>query len=386
MAINISDGTFLAPYSSDMLETHCTGTTYKTGFDGAWEGSRVEGFDIPKFHKRMKAGELLPATSWTKFTVKGDIQGSRNYTRLDSGGTVICEHSQDFPITNHFWFTAIPGGNPGKVDLTEAELLSKIDSDVYDMVVTRALVSLSSSKHDTLTFVAELAKTVAMFRNLGQNLARFLKTHSPAEIASMWLEGRYGWRTLVYDLQAIDEALDHIDRSSKFWSANSGFEVKETEVWSGSYVNIGCLLGCNTSIEWDINYRGFARGTVKPPSFGGNLAITAWEIVPFSFVIDWFLNIGQKIALMANSALSADYTSHYGVKVTARLVSTSSMWEQSQDLPGYRIISNSATATTVGELLYRRQHTPGLTPKFEVNLDGFKVADIIALVYQLWSR
>lgn len=387
MTIDITKGTFSPEVHTFYEYRTCGAPTAKTGYKtDQWSGEHVVGVSTPRFHKRMREGELMPASPWTKFTVSGIVQGSRSYRYVNPSGVTDCTYTQDKAHINAFDFTPIEiDGSDGKVAIFEQELIDQINPLTVDSVVTRALVNLASPKHDSLTFLAELTKVVSMFRNVGGGLANFMRNKSPVEIASLWMEGRYGWRTFVFDLQSISDALDHIDREGKFWAAKAGFSTTHTVSTSGSYSNVANILGNYTSVTYEINYLGYGRSLMRPPSFGGNLAVTAYEIVPFSFVLDWFLDIGQKIALLASGALDADFVSHYGVKVQAQLSSNTSVWVANTSNDAIHMDNADASALSFATLLYRRAHTPSVTPNFQISLDTFKVADIIAMVINAFS-
>jgi hypothetical protein len=334
----------------------------------------------------MRAGELLPSTYWQKFKISGTFTGYRYYSHYDSSGVKDCEYSQSQPITNHFTFTP-DWGDSGVVVLEQKDLLQYIDYDIADTVVSNALQKLLSPTHDTATFLAELAKVVAMFKNAGRDLISLVTKPTWKKVANAELGGRYGWRTLAYDLEAIDEAIEHLSKTSPFWTERAGMSSSIQQEIVGQRTVFGNVLEQRTVMDIDISYRGIARGIVKPPSFGGNAAVTAWELIPYSFVIDWFFNIGTKISMIAGGFLTADFVSHYGIKVSVKSVCTASLVQASSDYTDNFVFqSSNGVARVNAELIVRRPYRPSLIPKFLIKLDAFKVVDIIALVYQALTR
>jgi hypothetical protein len=200
------------------------------------------------------------------------------------------------------------------------------------------------------------------------------------------LEWRYGWRQLLFDCQDIEDALNHISRESHFWKSTSGNTTTLPISRVGTWVPVGNTLECVTTGTVTVSYRGVGRSVTKPPSFGGNVAVTLWEIVPFSFVIDWFINIGQKIAYLSTCVGNGGDTSHYGLMVECKTQSVTSLVSVNTSHPGFHFESQYALAEVQSTLILRDGYTPSLIPSISVHLDKFKVADIIALVIQAWSR
>jgi hypothetical protein len=282
------------------------------------------------------------------------------------------------------WTFTPTSGKEGKVLFTDGELASKLDNDLIDNVVAEAVVALRSSQHDTLTFLAELGKVKKTLLTVGDSLIRILRTGSLSSVAAAWLEGRYAWRTILYDLQSIDKALKHLDKESGFWETRKGNSATIEDSWDGQYTNTGNLLGCTTELSYNISYRGIARGTVKTPSFGGDLLVTGYELVPFSWILDWFLDLGTKIQLFSSALGNPNDTSHYGIRVHATGKSNAYViTPDSYSGSGYYVFNkSSATATFEAELVLRAPYTPSYIPNWVLNFDTSKLRDITALLAQ----
>jgi len=123
-----------------------------------------------------------------------------------------------------------------------------------------------------------------------------------------WLEYAYGWRPLVQDVfdQTQNLANFLIDRSPAMRYAEGSAktvkqysEVTQTHpMWTNSRMcttENRVRIGCWFTLERD-----------PFNSFGiNNPALIAWELVPFSFVVDWFLPIGNFLeSLTATQGLS----------------------------------------------------------------------------------
>jgi hypothetical protein len=237
-----------------------------------------------------------------------------------------------------------------------------------------------------MTFLAELSKTVRMFKEVLPKLKSYVlraQKFDTAEMANLWLQGRYGWRTLIYDINSIEQAITHLDKESGFWETRKGQSVTITDSWYGLRSTINNVLRCDTELSVDVSYRAIARGKVKPPSFGGNLLTTSWELLPYSFVVDWFLDIGSKIELISSALTNPSDVSHYGIKITANSLSQSSIEEANTPANSAFVFTvNDASAEISSTLVKRAPYDPSFIPNWQVNLDTYKVADIAALIYQ----
>lgn len=141
--------------------------------------------------------------------------------------------------------------------------------------------------------------------------------------ASTWLEYTYGWKPLLSDIYSSAEALASlgIEMSGAVRTAKSRFKNSKSDTWPYTVNQFSAKTNVTQtwSVEIEVEY-SIANGG---PSFSNvfglqNPATVVWELVPFSFVVDWFIPIGQSLA-----ALTAynDLNFHRGYKTTLRTYS-----------------------------------------------------------------
>lgn len=129
-------------------------------------------------------------------------------------------------------------------------------------------------------------------------------------LADSYLEYTFGWKPIASDLakaivgfQNLDEHLDLVP-----------FDVGASELYTGSdstfnmpqNPNVWCVLACRSkdSGTYQVRY----KGTVRTGAVNGSISVvqasrllpsdwlpTAWELIPYSFVADYFANIGEII-------------------------------------------------------------------------------------------
>jgi hypothetical protein len=118
---------------------------------------------------------------------------------------------------------------------------------------------------------------------------------------SAWLETRYGWRPTMYDIWGAAKASAHNQpKAGTLLVARAGTELN----WKSSEVSTGSYGGpCDrtwqrkTRVNGGVIYtpRDLSAAAWKRRCLGltlDNIPSTLWEIVPFSFVVDWFVGIG----------------------------------------------------------------------------------------------
>jgi hypothetical protein len=116
--------------------------------------------------------------------------------------------------------------------------------------------------------------------------------------SSVWLEIQYGWRPLLNDIyesaQAIEKAQDHSSKKTR---------CKGSSAWTDKAVNRYRFNRVDVIDKVNINVRGSyvvwfslpnSPRTLSQLGFT-NPAYLAWELTPFSFVVDWFIPIGNAL-------------------------------------------------------------------------------------------
>lgn len=115
-----------------------------------------------------------------------------------------------------------------------------------------------------------------------------------------WLELQYGWKPLLVDLHGAVQALAERDYHEHLITAkgvcripsNSSIYTEgeypcllETTGWEGTFVRLDACL------------RDEQLDRVRNLGLSNPLEI-AWEVIPYSFIVDWFLPIGDAIQAM----------------------------------------------------------------------------------------
>lgn len=246
-----------------------------------------------------------------------------------------------------------------------------------------AAAKLYSKGFDALTFGAELGKTAKMFRDVGKSLTKFSNLRAdPLAVADLWLQGRYGWRPLINDLQTLEKTVKKFDQSRQRYSAMQG-DVIFDNVSSNTDVDEGEVV-----MTWSQNHtvslsrRGTVVADIYPAKYRTNIYVTAWELVPYSFVVDWMYDVGTAIEAASFLTLASDYTAANGYKMT--FTSNESWAVKTWDPSFSGDISQSSTWEA--EYVSRKPVSVSSKPQLVNKLNKLKVLDSIALVLQRFKR
>jgi len=182
------------------------------------------------------------------------------------------------------------------------------------------LLEAGHSVNQILSHVATISKAVSAVKKgdivgaakalgvtVSGNLANKIKKRSK-QASDRWLELHFGWQPLVQDIGA---SIDTLNGTGKAASKDGTTHVHvTTRSGTTGQDHTSSFDGTNLShryFDWKVGVRMGAVVSVTNP----NLAIAnqmgfvnplsvAWEAVPFSFVVDWFSNVGQCLSAMTD--------------------------------------------------------------------------------------
>lgn len=277
-------------------------------------------------------------------------------------------------------------------------------SALIQQVSTECLSRIGRSDAANWENLAELNKTFAM---LESPLSSWFKFSRKAKIvtagmsaANAWLAYRYGIRPLV---SSVDETLKAYAKH-----ANSGvYDSRVTTRASGVLTAAGDDT-FDTPSTFDATYkytvlrkrtekvtvRAMSLDTIRVDAqyylgLGSKDLLTLpWELVPYSFVVDWFFNVGDFIGAISQSLYPASLGRCY--TVTTEQSETRTTLAQTPWNPVYQLDTQRKGKVTAECVLKARTPGlvgPGLVLKSDFRFDQLtRLADAFALSGQQLLR
>lgn len=187
---------------------------------------------------------------------------------------------------------------------------------------TECLLKLSSNKMQLAADLAEAVKTNDMVASLASDLARSLiafkrgnfgevarqlgltgrELASGATVSKRWLEYMYGWKPLYQSCHDLAQKAfeDSKDKDMIVYAKSSSPVSKSIEyVEDGVRFTETAKGGVKTQLSATISSPFIANlselGIINPLS-------VAWELMPYSFVVDWFIPVGNYLEAWSSLA------------------------------------------------------------------------------------
>jgi hypothetical protein len=145
-----------------------------------------------------------------------------------------------------------------------------------------------------------------------------------SNVPKKWLELQYGWKPLLSEVYGAAEALN--ERPQGDWRVTVKATRKENIKYNTSHNGIDMFYGsCEGYIGSFVRIDALPSNLalIKLASLGvTNPLLVGWELVPFSFVVDWMLPIGGYLesldALLgySSSGTYASYSAFMKIKIT----------------------------------------------------------------------
>lgn len=352
---------------------------------------------LDNFHKRKNAGELLPMTEYKcmkhSLTLGGPSEINYGFFNQPLGEerryNFRWTDGRSIPLNFHqvpMWTTW-----QNRIDN-----IIKDDLGVNPSVFTqRAAAKLYGRGWDGLTFLAEFHQVVRMFRGAAGQFIELIKQYigykrrhlgsadTPLKTFNQWLATRYGWRILLYDIEDINKLVDEIDKEA-LTRTKERVGQSFTHTVDNSYSrSLGVIYDVSDITEYDISVRGSIIADFMPSKVQLNPVVTTWELIPYSFVVDWFISIGTALEALSFLALNNLYTASYGYHVTAtRNVSVGTISYDPSWVNPWHAGLNEYTVKEEVEYKFRQPVSVSAIPSVRINLDWLKVTDLIALIGQ----
>lgn len=312
-----------------------TSSNWSTSLDTTYGGRKYlkEVWDVktPRFQSLLECGKFLPLNP---FTIR---------TSVDEILSMTFDHGR--------WFN--PGqcaANPGRKireifgPYTRNRPWSLSIPDVPDgtksAVVNAAVAEARNAVWDVLTDIAELRETIALFRSSAQTVfglsTRLAETASriarqtrkrPLKVfAELWLQYRYGWQPVVYSLQ---NAVETMNRDVPKWKKGRGYqEISDTLIDVEPFSGPSYAGEWSETLEFTQKVRGWAAAELMwQDNYRIDPLVTGYEVIPFSFIVDWFVDVGSWLEAISPFASGSTLGSCLSIQTSSKRMMFEHIWD-----------------------------------------------------------
>lgn len=362
-----------------------------TSYIGSVTTKTIEDVVTPGFTSLLKCGKFLPINPVDiNTTIETRYAGDGSHYSSYIGGCYRTQNTGPSWGDGAGWLMEIP----------------PYDSSLMNAASTSAIAEAKAGVFDALTWLAELKELRRLFRAQTQRLngvalkqarkawkqagnskkaRKRLRSRAgvAGEIfAGLWLEARFAWRPLVFSVEdGLAAFYKEFDKS--LYVVGSSQQVEELNLEDDLLEIRSCSLGDRYTTETIIGtrtYRSKAYAEVVNSTlarFQQDPLVTTWELIPYSFVSDYFFNIGdylQAISPFSGAKLRGESTS----------IKTSVVHQRFYDTTWGCVNQNEGShqGTSVKREIEHYYRFPGSGPAIEWNpkLTLPRVTDLVALV------
>lgn len=308
------------PSCSDLLQWRFNGGTSSWNNVSTGRFASMRDVTVPAFHKRSTKGEVFfnPCER-----VEIDIQPGSGYGGEVTATSLSCSPPYQYygkteyrldgslgRLTSGFGY---PQHSDGHLIAPSTIISSSALSSLRTEVSTACLSNIGKADSNLYESLAEADKLLGMLPGIfksGIDIARKRGFSSKAKsAASAYLAIRYGFLPVMKDVESILLGLKQISGRvrrtyrSQGSISSSSVTVSNSYGWSGMFT---CKQTFTHNEVYTIRAMSLCEYYATVLSNIGfttkGLLTVPWELVPYSFVVDWFVNVGDYIGALAPDA------------------------------------------------------------------------------------
>lgn len=337
------------------------GYYYVTSGNGVSQSGPVAASNYSVTCMAANPGDKVHPTAWSY-----NVDRSTNFNGYEQSfslvdGKLLSTRSGYIPVLMN---QPAPPNFTGELASAQAKALTKLNK------LVRGELDLSIA-------IAEAGKTAEMIRSIVK-AERWCAGITPRRLAESWLEYTYGWRPLAADIyNAASEVTRSVDNGLLKVTASA--RVKLTNpVGQGTGQSIEQIGQPIAFAKYGVVMKSMTTSQELSRWTSLNPLSIAWELLPYSFVIDWFYNVGDYLRGMETSLL-------FNTSFLYGYLSKGYGWD-------YRVLYNKTQTSqpqkSVANGMYHRRHFERsvlssypvpYTPTFQADLSWRRLVSAAAL-------
>lgn len=360
-----------------------------------FSSDRMADVVVENYFTRSAAGEVFNNPMSRTRSIQscgGGLYFARNIanpseTYTGSGGSVTLAN---VPFSNIDRTTNYNDQVSGVLEQLKLEALSKIDSTPFNFMEDAAeIASTMRYLKDPLSALADLSRTFERDYKVRRKKGW---PHAKA-LADAWLTSRYAVRPLMISIDNGYQALfkgklvkSEERRTARtfavFKADSSGIHSTPGPValnfdWSrqeDGHIRVGILYSVTNPARTALQSAGFRQR---------NIPVTAWQLLPYSWVVDRIVNLTQVLQALTN--LADPGVQIIAAWVTERKNSIDKTQYISQDNPGWNVSVQGDILVQINESITRTPWIPTVgdaQPVVNLRIDTSFVLDLASLALQ----
>lgn len=389
--------------------SHANWTTYATS-NGMKIGEVTTMIDevIVDYHKRMKRGEvffnpmyrmrksyaLLPGSGWALQGINNSCSNPVYKQEVEQSDTMswICgPHGAEPPVSSLFTAADIQSLRT-EVSTSVMNKRGRTDANLWETL---------AEAHKASRLIPQMARKAADFVTFGVNRAiregKTLSRHDArfSDPAGLWLQFRYGLTPIMKDIENVLKNV-HNERRIVRKTTRAMLTDHRVGAQKATYgpVDGGVKVDYVGNYDHQVRVRGmsldeYSIGAIEEIGFTTKGLLTLpWELVPYSFVVDWFLNVGDYFGSLVGAF---GYDHKGGALVVESIKSSTYLPTATYMQSGASYIVTRAVSGGVVAVHDEKYRTslaaPGIVIRNDFRFDNFtRAADALALAGQRMEK
>ena len=295
---------------------------------------------------------------------------------------------------------------PTELDLTTlkdqciTKAFSRVGND--QMLVLSSLAEANSTLQGITDLLRKAGKILSLIKKRKFWALRYELT--PKDVRDLYMNARYNLRPLYHDIKALLEIYESL---SKEKPKRQTARAKVSESISDNDTIVRTLFdfsGCKVDIKYDrmarrdVTVRAGVLSTASQNDaslFGlDKLVETAWDLIPFSFIVDWFINVGDTLSawtpVLGFKTLASWVTVEETVTQKTTIVAVDFDYHAYGGTTAFAGLNQIIEKGTSHKIVTTKTRIPDYSrpifPSFDIKLDPLKLLDLAIIGHDMGTN